>query len=292
MKDNKIEAETANLDGHTQLKIDNPYLSANFKIWLVGFIFFLIFFYCFTIYVNPRAEVLSNGLILGTVLALVSYLWSQEVRDRDRLRAMNDDLIQIHKKLQDAEIATIASLIRVEEAKDIMARGHSERVAKLSVAMAEAKGFSENTKEMIRRAAILHDVGKLAIPDSILQKPGKLTDEEWEPIRKHPQMAVEILEPLKFLTLEKKVILHHHERIDGAGYPTGLKGAEIPLESRIIAVADTFDAMNSSRMYRENFSKEHIISELRRVANSQLEASLVELFLRLLEHNPGFWERT
>lgn len=292
MTDNKTETAVTNFNRLAQLNIDNSCLSASFKIWIAGFIFFLVVFHFLTLYIYPRSEIFSKELILGIVLALISYLWSQEVRDRDRLRAMNEDLILAQRKLQDAEIATIASLIRVEEAKDILACGHSQRVAKFAVAMAEAKGFSESTREMIRRAAILHDVGKLAISDSILQKPGKLSDEEWVTIKKHPQLAVEILEPLKFLSLEKKVILHHHERIDGTGYPAGLKGAEIPLESRIIAVADTFDAMNSSRMYREARSKEYILAELKHAAGNQLEASLVELFFRLLEQNPSFWERT
>lgn len=275
----------------TRINIDNPYISARFKIWVVGIIFSLVCFHLFVICVFPDHVILPKELILGIVLALVSYLWGQEVRDRDYLRSLNEHLIQAQGKLQAAEVATMAALVQAEEAKDVMVKGHSERVAKFTLALAEAKEFSSDTKEMIRRAAILHDLGKLAIPDHVLNKPGKLNDEEWAMIRRHPQIAVDILEPLKFLFLEKEIILHHHERLDGGGYPSGLKGAAIPIEARMVAVADTFDAMNSSRIYRATCSREQIVTEMRRVSGTQLDGSLVELFFKILEQRPDFWER-
>ena len=271
--------------------LHNPYLSANFKIWIVGCIFLLVFIRLSSLIFFPDANIISDKIILGIVLALIGYLWGQEVRDRHRLELMNADLIRAQKKLENAEIDTISSLILMEEAKDPYVHGHSSRVMKISLAMGDMLGFHTETKESIRRASILHDLGKIIVKEEILHKPAKLTDEEWTMVRKHPQMAVDILEPLRFLHLEKRIILHHHERIDGKGYPSGLEGDDIPLESRIIAIADTFDAMNSARIYRDPCPKDYILEELNRVAGTQLDAELVKKFLDLLEKNPDFWKR-
>jgi HD-GYP domain-containing protein (c-di-GMP phosphodiesterase class II) len=275
----------------TSENINSPYLSQTFKVWTVGIIFFLVFFQLFNFLIFPQHTLISKELILGIVLLLVGYLWTQELRDRYRLQLMNTDLQNAQQKMETAEVDTISSLILMEEAKDPYVHGHSSRVSKFSLALAAELNFSSDTMETIRRASILHDLGKLVISDEILLKPGKLTEEEWVIIRKHPQIAIDILEPLKFLYLEKKIILHHHERIDGTGYPARLKGKDIPLESRIVAVADTFDSMNSNRIYREPCSKNFILEELQRVSGTQLDASLIATFLTLLEQHPEFWER-
>ncbi len=274
------------------LQIDSPFLSSTFKVWIVGLIFFMVFIHLFALIAFPGQTIVSDKFILCVALVLIGYLWTQELRDRYRVQEMNQTLIDAQGKLEEAEVDTITSLILMEEAKDPYVHGHSGRVAKFSVAIAEALNYSQDTKETIRRAALLHDMGKLVISDDILLKPEKLSPEEWEVIRQHPLKAVDILEPLRFLHLEKRIILHHHERIDGQGYPKGLKDQAIPLESRIIAIADTFDAMNSARIYREPCSKEYILTELRKVAGTQLDADLVTVFLRLLEEHPWFWERT
>jgi len=125
----------------------------------------------------------------------------------------------------------------------------------------------------------------------ILNKPGKLDEEEWKIMKSHPQRALEILEPLGFLAAEKEIILHHHERYTGGGYPEGIKGETIPLGARIMAVADTFDAMNSARSYRAALSKDAILTELERVSGSQLDPQAVKTFLELLRKNPNFWKR-
>lgn len=277
--------------GFKTADFSNPYLSCNFKIWVVGFVFFLVFFHLFNVLVFPNVQLLSREWILGVVLVLIGYLWTQELRDRYRLQVMNRELLTTQNKLEAAEIDAITSLILMEEAKDPYVHGHSSRVAKFSLIIAGALNFSKSTLEIIRRASLLHDLGKLVISDEILFKPGKLTEAEWGIIRRHPQIAIDILDPLKFLFLEKKIILHHHERIDGAGYPSRLKGKDIPLESRIIAVADTFDAMNSNRIYREPCTKDFILEELKRVSGLQLDQSLVNTFLSQLEKHPDFWER-
>lgn len=267
------------------------FLSGTFKLWVVALIFLLIFLHLYTIVTFPQTDIISNEVVLSVALVLIAYLWVQELRDRTRLQLLNKVLIDAGKKLQRAEIDTITVLVLTLEAKDPYVRGHSKRVARDCLAMAKQMGFSKEQQTIIERAGILHDLGKLSIVDDILQKTGKLTDEEWEIMKKHPRKSVEILGPLEFLFKEKEVILYHHERYDGRGYPGGLKGEEIPIESRLMAVADTFDAMNSERAYRKSLSKDAIVSELKRVSGSQLDASVVAIFLKLLERNPGLWSK-
>ncbi len=261
------------------------YFSTNtFKLWIVGIIFAILFIYLYSITMYPQKAIISKEIILGIVLVLTVYLWSQEIRDRQRLQELNRQLI-------DAEISTISVLILTEEAKDPYVKGHSNRVAKYARAIAESIGISKERQRLVYRSAILHDLGKLGIEDSILQKPSKLNDQEWDIMRKHPERGVEILKPLKFLSIEKEIILHHHERYDGKGYPGGLQDEEIPFEARIIAVADTFDAMNSARPYRNPLDQSAILTELKNASGTQLDPYVVDTFIKVLESNPDFWKR-
>jgi len=266
-------------------------ISNTFKLWLVAIIFFLTFFHLYAIYNYPRTRIISNEVLLGLVLTLVGYLWIQELRDRERLQAINLALIKAQRQLEHAEIDTIAALILAEEAKDPYVRGHSKRVTRCAVEIAQELGFSQEQCKTIERAGILHDIGKIGISDAILRKPAKLNEEEWTVIKKHPRRAAEILEPLRFLTKEKEMICHHHERFDGKGYPDGLKAEEIPLGARILAVVDTFDAMNSERPYRKPLAEDAIISELKNACGNQLDRGVVTAFLGLLKKKPSLWER-
>ncbi|MBU3933316.1 MAG: HD-GYP domain-containing protein [Candidatus Omnitrophica bacterium] len=266
-------------------------ISSTFKLWLVAIIFFLTFFHLYAIYNYPQARIISNEVLLGLVLTLVGYLWIQELRDRERLQAINLALIKAQRQLEHAEIDTIAALILAEEAKDPYVRGHSKRVTRCAVELAQELGFSQEQRKTIERAGILHDIGKIGISDAILRKPDKLNEEEWTVIKKHPRRAAEILEPLRFLTKEKEMICHHHERFDGKGYPDGLKAEEIPLGARILAVVDTFDAMNSERPYRKSLAEDAITSELKSACGNQLDPGVVSAFLGLLKKKPSLWER-
>ncbi len=269
-----------------------PYLTSNFKIWIVGFIFFLVFFHLFNALIMPRTNIVSEKITLGIVLALMAYLWVQEVRDRHRLELMNLELVRAQRKLQDAQVDAIASLIRMEEAGDPHLHGHSQRVMKLSMAIAAAAGLVPARQGILKRAALLHDLGKSVIPDVIRHKQPPLSDEEREILEKHPVISADILEPLRFLEWERQAILHHHERPDGRGYPDGLKGEDIPIEARIIAVADTFEALNTGRLCRESCSKEFICEELRKLSGTQLDSRMVLRLFEVLQGNPGFWDRT
>ncbi len=175
--------------------------------------------------------------------------------------------------------ATIEGWARALDLRDRETEGHSRRVTELTVRIAHAMGLSEDEQGHIRRGALLHDIGKMGIPDNILLKPGKLNDEEWEIMRKHPVFAYELLSPIEYLRPALDIPYCHHEKMDGTGYPRGLKGEQIPLSARIFAVVDIFDALSSDRPYRPAWSREKVLAHLLSLAGSHLDTKVVELFL-------------
>ncbi len=191
----------------------------------------------------------------------------------------NTDLYQ---DLERFVVNVVKSLVHAIEAKDVYTRGHSERVNLYCTMVAEELGLPEQERQNLHWASILHDVGKIGISEQILNKPGKLTTEEFLMIQDHPTKGFNILKPIEQLSQSLSGILHHHERYDGKGYPFGLKGDAIPLVGRIIAVADTYDAITSTRAYRPAKSSHEALEILEEVSGSQLDPSLVELFSRLI----------
>jgi putative nucleotidyltransferase with HDIG domain len=177
---------------------------------------------------------------------------------------------------------TLKSLARALEARDHYTRGHSERVAELSLAVAQHLGLDEPKCHLLYNAALLHDIGKIGVRDAVLLAPRKLTEREMAVIRQHPTFGNVILGPLKFLGAVSDLVKHHHERWDGNGYPDGLAGEAVPLESRIIAVVDAFDAMTSSRPYRQARRREDAVEEIRREAGRQFDPAVVEAFLEVV----------
>ena len=266
-------------------------VSHGFKVSVMLLLFSLVALRLIVVSYFPTIDIIPDKLLLLVVLFIVFYLWIQEMRDYGHLLRINRDLEEAHEQLKQAEINAIASLIKTEEEKDLYTRGHSERVTDIALAIAEEMRLDAETKKCIARAGVLHDIGKIGISDAILLKKEKLTNDEWEVIKSHPGKAVKILEPLKFLSTESEIILSHHERCDGKGYPNKLNEEEIRVEAQILAVADSFDAMNSSRAYRELLSKEDIVSELKRVRGEQLSADIVDTFIKLLERKPQLWRR-
>ena len=178
--------------------------------------------------------------------------------------------------------ATIAALCQAVETKDFYTRGHSERVARGSAMIAQEVGMRPSRVEAIRYAGMLHDVGKLGVPTTVLQKCGPLTEEEFAAIQLHPMRGLEIVRQIGFLDEALAGIMHHHERIDGLGYPMGLAGDEIPEFARVIAVADAFDAMTSNRSYRGARSIEEAIADLRKWSGTQFDPALVDAFVAAL----------
>jgi xanthosine utilization system XapX-like protein/HD superfamily phosphohydrolase YqeK len=180
---------------------------------------------------------------------------------------------------QQAHDATIAALCQAVETKDFYTRGHSERVSRGSAMIARIIGMRPSRVDAISYAGMLHDVGKLGVPTKVLQKDGKLTEEEFAAIQLHPMRGLEIVREIGFLDEALAGIMHHHERMDGTGYPMGLAGGEIPEFARVISVADAFDCMTSTRSYRAARPIEEAITELRRSAGTHFDPAVVEAFI-------------
>lgn len=183
-------------------------------------------------------------------------------------------------ELQQSYFNTITALVKAMEAKEPYTQGHSDRVKKYAMAIAREVNLSNENIELIKRFGALHDIGKIGIPIRILNKPNKLTKEEWKIIKSHPRIGVTIIETIDFMKLAKPVILSHHERYDGKGYPTKLKAKKIPLLARIFSIADAYDAMLSDRPYRKAFDKEYALAELARNAGTQFDPSFVRAAIR------------
>jgi diguanylate cyclase (GGDEF)-like protein/putative nucleotidyltransferase with HDIG domain len=194
-------------------------------------------------------------------------------------------LIGLELETKERALSIIYALAATVDAKDHYTYGHSKKVSQYAVMMAEALGLSTEKVATIRAAGLLHDIGKIAVPDSILNKAGPLTEEEWEPIKAHPELGMEILKHVIDLVNCLPGILHHHEHYDGTGYPGALKGEEIPLEARVLAIADVYDAITSMRPYRNQMTPQEALDELRRCAGTQFDPELIKLFCRTVESN-------
>ena len=184
---------------------------------------------------------------------------------------------------QRAHTATLSALCQAVETKDFYTRGHSERVSKGSGMIARQIGMRSERAEAVKFAGMLHDVGKLGVPTKVLQKQGRLTEEEFAAIQLHPMRGLQIVREIGFLTEALTGIMHHHERMDGRGYPMGFAGQEIPEFARIIAVADAFDSMTSTRAYRKATKIPDAIAELHRGAGTQFDPKFVDAFVAALE---------
>jgi putative nucleotidyltransferase with HDIG domain len=179
--------------------------------------------------------------------------------------------------------ATISGWSRAMDLRDRETEGHSQRVAEHTVLIARAMGVDEQELIHVRRGALLHDMGKLGIPDSILHKPGKLTPEEWVVMKRHPTLGYDMLKDIEYLQPALDIPYCHHEKWDGTGYPRGLKGEEIPLVARIFAVVDVWDALISDRPYRSAWSKEDAAAYIREQSGKHFEPKLVDLFFTTIE---------
>ena len=186
---------------------------------------------------------------------------------------------------QRAYEATVSALCQAVETKDFYTRGHSERVSRGSVMIAKEIGMRAERVEAIRYAGMLHDVGKLGVPTSVLEKNGSLTDDEYAAIQLHPMRGLDIVREIGFLDEALAGIMHHHERIDGKGYPMGLAGDEIPEFARVLAVADAFDAMTSNRSYRGARPVPEAVTELRKWAGTQFDPAFVDAFVTAIERD-------
>ncbi len=198
-------------------------------------------------------------------------------------------LIQERTKLQEANAqllaayeATIEGLSHAMDLRDRETEGHSRRVAELTIKLAQARGVRAEEIVHLRRGALLHDLGKIGIPDAILYKPAALTIEEWTVMRKHPQFAHDMLHPIEYLRPALDIPYNHHEKWNGAGYPRGLRGEEIPLAARLFAVIDVWDALTRNRPYRPAWSEAEALTYIREQSGKHFDPQVVELFFKVI----------
>jgi putative nucleotidyltransferase with HDIG domain len=201
-------------------------------------------------------------------------------------------LQEAYLTLKKAHFDSVKVLAEAIDAKDPYTRGHSDRVRQMSLQIANSLGFTQERMEILEYGALLHDIGKIGIKDDILRKPGTLSGEEYQTIREHPLIGVKIVEGIEFFKDKIPMIRNHHEQFDGKGYPDGLAGEAIPLEARIIAVPDAFDAMASLRPHQRTRSLGDILLEMEQYRGRQFDPSILEIFLRekiygCLIHSPS-----
>lgn len=209
---------------------------------------------------------------------------AQLMRYADDLHVAFQAERQRRQEIQRAYLETIRMLAAAVEARDEYTGGHLERVTRYALAIARNLGWTGERLNEAEMGAILHDIGKIGIRDSILRKNGALTSEEWDHMKTHPIIGAQILRGISFLGPIVPYVRHHHERFDGSGYPDRLAGEAIPIGGRLIAVADTFDAMTSTRPYRQALTPDVALGELRTASGSQLDPAVVEAFVQAYQH--------
>jgi putative nucleotidyltransferase with HDIG domain len=222
---------------------------------------------------------LAGVALFGVVLVTFQYLLGALLISQQRA----EELELRSKQLASFQVGMLSAMLRTLDLRDQMTARHSAAVARYSRAIAQRAGYSRREEELVHIAALLHDIGKFILPDRILKANVPLTDEDWMLIKRHPQQGARVVSALDGYGPVAEIILAHHERIDGKGYPRGLAGDEIPELARIISVADTYDVMTARDSYRTPMSSYDAIVELRRVAGKQLDARFVEIFVELLE---------
>jgi response regulator RpfG family c-di-GMP phosphodiesterase len=198
-----------------------------------------------------------------------------------RVREATRDLEMTCRQLEDTYRATLEALGSALDTRDVGTEAHSRRVHGYALAAARAYGLPEDALADLAHGVLLHDIGKIGIPDAILLKPDRLTAEEWAIMRRHPEIGARLIRDIPFLRGAVPIVRHHHERWDGTGYPAGLRGAEIPLGARIFAVVDAFDAMTADRPYSRAISFEEARAEVRRSAGTHFDPDVVEAFMRV-----------
>ena len=209
----------------------------------------------------------------------------KSVSQMREIKKINAELSETYEKLEQAYLDSIQTVRYTVEAKDSYTRGHSDRVSEYSCLIGKKLGLPEEDIKRLHIGGLFHDVGKIGVPDNILQKNGKLTDDEYSEIKNHPTIGAHILSTASIFQDIIPIVKHHHEKYDGNGYPSRLKGEEIPYLARIAAIADSFDAMTSKRVYRDSLPVETVISEFERCKGTQFDPKLTDVFLDILRND-------
>ncbi|MDW7650326.1 MAG: HD-GYP domain-containing protein [Bacillota bacterium] len=216
------------------------------------------------------ATVYANIGILGLLLLIVPLIVARHT-------------FLMYIDMRNQYISTIKALTKAIDAKDHYTHGHSERVAEYAVQIGQEMKLPEDFVEKLEYLGLMHDIGKISIPEQILNKPSKLSDDEFDLVRSHSAVGAEIIQNIKFIGEHADIVRHHHERIDGRGYPDRLTGDKISLGAKIIGVADAFDAMTSHRIYSDPMSKKHAVEELERCSSAQFCKDVVNAFIKVLK---------
>ena len=209
----------------------------------------------------------------------------KSIAQMNEIKRMNKELSDTYEKLEKAYLDSIQTLRYTVEAKDPYTRGHSDRVSEYSVLIGKKLGLSEEDLKTLQVGGLFHDIGKIGIPDSILLKEAKLTDDEYSEIKNHPSIGAHILCNAEVFQDIIPIVKHHHEKFDGTGYPSRLKGNDIPYLARIAAVADTFDAMTSKRTYRNALPLDVVKAEIERCSGTQFDPEIAKIFLDILDND-------
>lgn len=233
-------------------------------------------------------KVSVSGVFVGIailILLFINVIYTIHIIRDIIKRQQQEELDKRKKNIEEMSLQLMQMLSTTIEAKDEYTKGHSHRVAEYSVLIARELGWNEKELSNLKNAAHLHDIGKIAIPDTILNKPSKLSEEEFSIIKKHTIIGANILKNISLIDHVQEIVRNHHERYDGNGYPDGLKGKEIPLHARIVTVADSYDAMSSQRIYRNQLPPEKIIQELENNKGTQFDPEITDIFLKLLRED-------
>ena len=209
----------------------------------------------------------------------------KSIEQMNTIKTINKQLHDKNEELERAYLDTIGILRQTVEAKDPYTRGHSDRVSEYSVLIGKKLGLDEKTLHILKIGGLFHDIGKIGIPDSILLKESKLSDEEYSQIKNHPMIGVHMLGDAAIFTDILPIVKHHHERYDGTGYPGQLVGDDIPYVARIAAVADTFDAMTSKRSYRDSLPIDVVRAEIERCSGTQFDPNIAKVFLDIMDND-------
>jgi putative nucleotidyltransferase with HDIG domain len=234
-------------------------------------------------YVSKPFKLNEVALVASKALEKRRLILENKEYQRELEKKVEERTVELRRALDELDRTykfTLSALVTALDTRDTETQGHSIRVVKYTLQLAKLLGIHDEMRlKALEYGALLHDIGKIGIPDAILRKAGELTPEEWAIMKTHPVLGYEILHKIKFLEESSQVVLHHHEKYDGTGYPDGLKGSQIPLSSRIFAVADAFDAMTSRRPYRYPIPFEGVSRELKKISGSQFDPKVVEAFL-------------
>jgi putative nucleotidyltransferase with HDIG domain len=250
---------------------------ASFWVYGISFLTYTLSMYQTDRFLNYDLTGMTALLVVATITWVTSDRLEHTISTNT---ALYKDLQISNRELQESYETTLEGWSRALDLRDKETEGHTKRVTELTLCIAKAMGFTQEQLVQVRRGALLHDIGKMGVPDTILHKQGPLDEAEWQVMKRHPDLACELLTPIKYLQPALDIPHYHHERWDGTGYPNKLKGEDIPLAARIFAVVDVFDALTSDRPYREPWPREKALDHIRGQAGKHFDPMVVEVFLK------------